>query len=66
MPDLRAGRGSGSSPHHEDVALDERFFRREAGRLIAALTRVFGVENLALAEDIAQETLANAFEVWSY
>jgi RNA polymerase sigma-70 factor (ECF subfamily) len=30
------------------------------------LTRVFGVQNLALAEDIVQDTLANAFEVWSY
>jgi RNA polymerase sigma-70 factor (ECF subfamily) len=46
--------------------LDEHFFRREAGRLVAALTRVFGVQNLALAEDIVQDTLANAFEVWSY
>jgi RNA polymerase sigma-70 factor (ECF subfamily) len=27
---------------------------------------VFGVQNLALAEDIVQDTLANAFEVWSY
>jgi RNA polymerase sigma-70 factor (ECF subfamily) len=41
-------------------------FRREAGRLLALLTRVFGVENLPLAEDVVQETLAHAFEVWSY
>ena len=29
--------------------LDGRFFRRESGRMLAALTRVFGVHNLALA-----------------
>src|SRR5688572_1130795 len=44
--------------------LDDHFFRREAGRLLAAVTRVFGVHNLALAEDVVQETLASAFEVW--
>ncbi len=50
----------------EPVELDDRFFRHEAGRLYAALTRVFGVENLALVEDVVQETLARAFEVWSF
>ena len=42
------------------------FYRRERARLLAALSRVFGVENLSLAEDVVQETLAKAFEVWSY
>jgi RNA polymerase sigma-70 factor (ECF subfamily) len=46
------------------VHLDEHFFRREAGRLVAALTRIFGVHNLALAEDVAQDALARALEVW--
>lgn len=45
---------------------DDALFRREAARLLAALTRAFGVENLALAEDVTQETLASAFEAWSY
>jgi RNA polymerase sigma-70 factor (ECF subfamily) len=48
------------------VDRDDSIFRREAGRLLALLTRVFGVENLPLAEDVVQETLARAFEVWSY
>jgi predicted RNA polymerase sigma factor len=48
------------------IELDDGFFRREAGRMLAALTRVFGVHNLALAEDVVQETLTNAFEVWSH
>jgi len=46
--------------------LDERFFRREAGRLIAALTRLFGVRNLALAEDVTQDALCRALEVWKF
>jgi predicted RNA polymerase sigma factor len=46
--------------------VDDAFFRRERARLLAALTRVFGVANLALAEDVVQETLAKAFEAWSF
>jgi len=61
---LRRVGGSAADP--KGVALDDRFFRRESGRLLAALTRIFGAQNLALAEDVVQETLANAFEVWSY
>jgi predicted RNA polymerase sigma factor len=48
------------------VELDDTFFRREAARLLAALVRVFGVENLALAEDVVQDTLTSAFEEWSF
>jgi RNA polymerase sigma factor (sigma-70 family) len=46
--------------------LDGRFFRREAGRLTAALTRLFGVRNLALAEDVTQDVLCRALEVWKF
>jgi RNA polymerase sigma factor (sigma-70 family) len=42
----------------------DHLFRRESGRMIAALTRVFGVHNLALAEDVVQEALCRALEVW--
>jgi len=48
------------------VELDGTFFRREAARLLAALVRIFGVENLALAEDVVQDTLTSAFEEWSF
>jgi predicted RNA polymerase sigma factor len=48
------------------VNADASFYRKERARLLAALTRVFGVENLSLAEDVVQETLARAFEVWAY
>jgi RNA polymerase sigma-70 factor (ECF subfamily) len=41
-------------------------FRREAGRMIAALTRLFGVHNLALAEDVVQDAFCRAVEVWKF
>jgi RNA polymerase sigma factor (sigma-70 family) len=41
-------------------------FRREWGRMVAALTRVLGVHNLALAEDAVQEAFCRAMEVWPY
>jgi RNA polymerase sigma-70 factor (ECF subfamily) len=44
--------------------LSEHLFRREAGRLVAALTRIFGVHNLALAEDVVQDAFCRALEVW--
>ena len=44
--------------------LEEHLFRRESGRLIAALTRLFGVHNLAMAEDVAQDAFCRALEVW--
>jgi RNA polymerase sigma-70 factor (ECF subfamily) len=46
------------------MELSEHLFRREAGRLVAALTRVFGVHNLALAEDVVQDAFCRALEVW--
>jgi hypothetical protein len=33
----------------------DHLFRREAGRMVATLTRIFGVHNLALAGDIVQD-----------
>jgi RNA polymerase sigma-70 factor (ECF subfamily) len=44
----------------------EHLFRREWGRMVAALTRIFGVHNLALAEDVAQEAFCRAIEVWKF
>jgi RNA polymerase sigma-70 factor (ECF subfamily) len=44
----------------------DHLFRRESGRMIAALTRVFGFHNLALAEDVVQEALCRALEVWKH
>ncbi|HEX7666095.1 MAG TPA: sigma-70 family RNA polymerase sigma factor [Polyangiaceae bacterium] len=41
-------------------------FRQESGRLVAYLTRFFGVHSLDLAEDVAQETLVAALNAWTH
>src|SRR6476646_3413092 len=55
------GHKGGATPA---VDLDEHLFRRESGRMVAALTRIFGLHNLALAEDVAQDAFCRALEVW--
>src|SRR5262249_52192198 len=42
----------------------DHLFRREAGRIVATLTRIFGVHNLALAEDVVQDAFCRALEIW--
>ena len=34
--------------------------------MVAALTRVFGIHNLALAEDVVQDAFCRALEVWKF
>lgn len=46
------------------MKLEDHFFRRESSALVAGLTRIFGVHNLGLAEDVAQDALCRALEVW--
>lgn len=39
-------------------------FRQEWGKLVAVLTKLFGPQNLQLAEDVVQDTLLKAFNTW--
>jgi RNA polymerase sigma-70 factor (ECF subfamily) len=55
-----------NSSEHDVESLVDHLFRHEAGRLIAILTRAFGPENLDLAEDVTQDALIKALEVWPY
>lgn len=48
------------------VGLTERLFREEAGKLVATLTRHFGVDHLQLAEDVVQEALTRALKIWPF
>ena len=48
------------------MEIEEHLFRREAGRLVAVLTRLFGVHNLALAEDVVQDAFCQALETWKF
>jgi len=45
-------------------ALVDHLFRQQAGRMVAILTRLFGVHNLELAEDVLQDTLHQALKDW--
>jgi RNA polymerase sigma factor (sigma-70 family) len=42
----------------------ENLFRHEWGKLVAVLTKLFGPQNLQLAEDVVQDTLLKAFNNW--
>lgn len=46
--------------------LVDHLFRRLSAQMVATLTRAFGVQHLELAEDVVQETLLKALNVWSF
>jgi RNA polymerase sigma factor (sigma-70 family) len=46
--------------------LVDHLFRHEAGKMIAVLTRIFGIHNLQLVEDTVQETFIKALQVWKF
>ncbi len=54
-----------SSATSEHRVLVDHLFRHESGRMVASLTRLFGVHNLELAEDVLQDTLLEALKDWS-
>jgi len=42
----------------------DHLFRGQSGKMVAVLTRIFGFKNLALIEDIVQDTFYTAMKVW--
>ncbi len=56
----------GERPPTETTEIVENLFRREWGKIVATLTRVFGIERLELAEDVVQEALVRAMQTWPY
>ena len=46
--------------------LVDHLFRHEAGKMIAVLTRIFGTQNLQLAEDVVQEAFLKAIQTWGF
>jgi RNA polymerase sigma factor (sigma-70 family) len=50
----------------EVSGLVEHLFRHEGAKMVATLTRIFGVEHLTLAEDVVQEALARALQTWPF
>ena len=54
----------GVNPPEPVAPLVEHFFRREAGRLVGVLTRIFGWRNFDLVEDMVQAALVDALQAW--
>lgn len=42
----------------------EHLFRHESGRMLAVLSKLFGLHQVEIAEDIVQDTLLSALEAW--
>jgi RNA polymerase sigma factor (sigma-70 family) len=58
---------NGKEPPPGEVSrVVEHLFRHEGGKMVATLTRIFGVEHLTLAEDVVQEALARALQTWPF
>jgi RNA polymerase sigma factor (sigma-70 family) len=54
------------APAQDVSQVVEHLFRHEWGKMVAILTRIFGVENLTLAEDVVQEALSRALQTWPF
>jgi len=50
----------------DTAVLVEHLFRHQAGRVVARLTRLLGVEYVALAEETVQEAMLRALQTWPY
>ena len=57
--------GHVSAQTESDVLL-EHLFRRQAGRMVAYFTRLFGPAHLDLAEETVQEAMLRALQTWPY
>jgi len=44
----------------------DHLFRHQSGRMIATLTRIFGPRRLDLAEEVVQDALVKALELWPF
>src|SRR6185436_3270434 len=54
-------------PGHRDVHRTiDHLFRQEAGKMVSVLTRIFGFQNIEQAEDIVQDTILKALEIWKW
>jgi len=55
-----------ASEKQEYQTLIDNLFRREAGKITSVLTKIFGVKNIELVEDVVQDTLLKALQQWPY
>jgi len=50
---------------NSDLIVDH-LFRHESGRMVSALTRIFGLSHIEIAEDIVQDTFLKALHDWRF
>ncbi len=50
---------------HIDNTLNH-LFRQESGKMVAVLIKIFGTENIEMAEDVVQDALVSALETWKF
>jgi RNA polymerase sigma factor (sigma-70 family) len=62
LPNMNQATSAGTEPGR----LVDNFFRLEAGRMVSTLTRIFGLDNIDLAEDVVQDAMVKALQQWSY
>ena len=55
-----------NATHPAADELVDHLFRHHSAKIVAALTRVFGSHNLQLAEDVVQDALIRALQVWPF
>lgn len=53
-------------PFAETEKLVDHLFRHEAGKMVAVLSRLFGLHNLQLAEDVVQDAFIKAQQSWKF
>ena len=46
--------------------LVDHFFRHESGKMVSVLTKIFGAQNIDLAEDVVQDAVVEAINQWQY
>lgn len=53
------------SSEHIDETINH-LFRQESGKMVSVLVKIFGTENIEMAEDVVQDALVSALETWKY
>src|SRR5688500_13092831 len=48
----------------KEARMVDHLFRHQYGRMVAILTRIFGLDHLETVEDAVQDTFANALLAW--
>jgi RNA polymerase sigma-70 factor (ECF subfamily) len=52
--------------HTQIAGLVDHLFRHQAGKMVSTLTRIFGADRLDLAEEVVQESMMKALQLWAY